>query len=95
MTSNHIRQLAETVLIPETLSIPVVTDRRRPDRSDANPVLIPILRSPAAMEVPSPYDKGLSPDREGQYPLHGFAICAVLSASLWAIIILAVLAVLG
>lgn len=95
MAFKDTRQSDEAVLTLETLCIPVVRDRRRPGRSDANPVLTPLLRSPATMDMPSLYDEGLSPDRKGYYPFHGFAICAVLSASLWAVIILAVRAVLG
>lgn len=103
MASKDACRSAEAVLTLETLSIPVVGDRRRPARSNAGPVLIPLLRSPATIEVierPSLHgeslsEEGLLPDdRDCRLP-HGVAICAVLSMSLWAVIFLAVRAVLG
>ena len=103
MASKDTRQLAEAVLTLETLSIPIVRDRRRPGRSDASPILTPLLRSPVTIETierPSLHgeslsEEGLSPTgRDCPLP-YGVAICAVLSASLWAVIVLAVRAVLG
>lgn len=100
MASKDTRQLAEAVLTLETPSISVVRDRRRPGRSDVGSVLVPLLRSPATTEVRSLHgenlsEDSLSPDRRKFYPFQGIAFCAVLSMSLWAVIILAVRAVLG
>lgn len=103
MASKDTRQLAEAVLTLETPSIPVMWDRRRSGRSDASPILTPLLRSPTTietMERPSLYGESLSEEglslngRDRRLP-YGVAICAVLSASLWAIIILAVRTVFG
>ena len=103
MASKDTRQSAEAMLTLEALSIPIVKDRRRPGRSDASPILTPLLRSPATIETierPSLYGESLSEEglslngRDRRLP-YGVAICAVLSASLWAVIVLAVRAMLG
>lgn len=103
MASKDTRQSAEAVLTLEAPSIPIVRDRRRPGRSDASPILTPLLRSPVATETierPSLLGENLSEEglsdngRDRRLP-YGVAICAVLSASLWAVIVLAVRAVLG
>lgn len=100
MASENIRQLAEAALTLETLSTSVVSDRRRSGRPDVSPVLIPLLRSSTTIDVSSHHDEDLSEDslsadcKDRRMP-HGLAVCAVLSASLWAIIILAVRASLG
>ena len=103
MASKDTRQSAEAVLTLEALSIPIVRDRRRPGRSDASPILTPLLRSPVTIETierPSLHGESLSEEglsdngRDRRLP-YGVAICAVLSASLWAVIVLAVRAVLG
>jgi len=103
MASKDTRQSAEAVLTLETLSIPIVRDRRRPGRSDASPILTPLLRSPVTtgtIERPSLHgeslsEEGLSPNGRDRRLPYGVAICAVLSASLWAVIVLAVRAMLG
>jgi len=67
-----------------------VKDRRRPGRIDqVAPHLVPLLRNPATVDIPtlSPGEVNASPLKGDLTPLQGITLDIVSSVPLWAVIV--------
>ena len=68
----------------QTRALTEIKTRRRQGRKDVNPHLIPLLRSPATLEIPAPLDEvDVSFLRDNLAPARGIVYGLVFSALLW------------